>query len=622
MYAHDTVTVMPFLVAMLVAVAAMPTNVFQICAWNVGTLEVEPWRTKASHAVGRLAKHCRSWVGLLALIGIVLLVATLMWHTGSGDIALADVVPLAVLKADRARIFGEAEKLREADGSFKDDATRAAFDAKVADVERIDQQIAQHPDVNQPPVDPLDPGAPRQTPEQIAQRQAATTDRAAGGQAENERVLGIMAAVRNAGFTAAMAERLVKDNVPLQRAQAMVLEEISKRDAAGAGPRQGGYAPRQAWGNPNVQLGPEPAEMVRSGVENALLNRVNPNAFKLDENGRQYAYASLLDMAKYCLHARGVRTTGLSKMTIAAMSLGLDSRGGYHTTSDFADVLANTANRTLRQAYAEAPATYKDISRRVTLPDFRPVNRLQIGEAPQLLKVLEHGEYTRGTIGQGKEAYQLATYGRVFAITRQAIINDDTDSFSRISMLFGRSARDLESNLVWEQITSNPTMGDGVTLFHATHNNLAGSGTAIDITSVGAARAALRKQKGVDGIQRLNLVPKFLAVPTAKETVADQFVSTALLANQITAVNPFATPQARLTVIAEPRLDDSSVTAWYVFASPEQIDIVEYAYLEGEEGPVIETRVGFDVDGIETKCRHDFAAKVLDWRGVYKNPGV
>ena len=35
-----------------------------------------------------------------------------------------------------------------------------------------------------------------------------------------------------------------------------------------------------------------------------------------------------------------------------------------------------------------------------------------------------------------------------------------------------------------------------------------------------------------------------------------------------------------------------------------------------------ETRNGFDVDGVEIKCRLDFGAKAIDWRGLYKNPGA
>ena len=31
---------------------------------------------------------------------------------------------------------------------------------------------------------------------------------------------------------------------------------------------------------------------------------------------------------------------------------------------------------------------------------------------------------------------------------------------------------------------------------------------------------------------------------------------------------------------------------------------------------------GFEVDGLEIKARHDFAAKAIDWRGLYRNPGA
>jgi hypothetical protein len=46
------------------------------------------------------------------------------------------------------------------------------------------------------------------------------------------------------------------------------------------------------------------------------------------------------------------------------------------------------------------------------------------------------------------------------------------------------------------------------------------------------------------------------------------------------------------------------------------------AYLEGQQGAYIETRNGFDVDGVEIKCRLDFGAKAIDWRGLYKNAGA
>jgi hypothetical protein len=299
------------------------------------------------------------------------------------------------------------------------------------------------------------------------------------------------------------------------------------------------------------------------------------------------------------------------------VALGL--RGGMNSTSDFANLLADLPNKLLRQAYLEAPQTFSPITRMMTLSDFKKARLLQLGEAPALLLVGEHGEYTEGTMGESKEEVQLQTYGRKFSITRQALVNDDTDAFSRVPMAFGRQARNKESDLVWAEITNNAAMGDGVVLFHATHANLSGTSNVLSVAAIGAGRTAMRRQTGIDGVSLMNLEPKTLIVSATKETLADQFVSQNLLASQSSNVNPFA---GKLTVVAEPRLDVNSTTAWYLAASPDQIDIVVLATLEGENGPRVDSRIGFDVDGVEIKISHDIAAKVVDFRGLWKDPGA
>jgi hypothetical protein len=533
---------------------------------------------------------------------------------------------LKKLRQKRAKLFKEAEALKGRDGSFANDEARSAFDAKMTEVEFLDQQIRElEADTRSQSEtllerDPLDPGAP--TTGRNAEDPAEDdepNERDLGADAERERCQGILQACRAARLPQSFADRLISDKVTLVDAQRKVFDEMARRDASHHGPRAGSGPAAQ------ITTGEDPFVHVRAGIENAILHRVAPTWFKLEDVGRQYRGMTLLDTGRVFLQAQGIRTTGFSKMELAGLALGLQVRAGMHTSSDFALLLADVTSKTLRRAYEEAPQTFTAISRRVTLPDFKAVKRLQIGDAPQLLKVDEHGEFTRGTIGEGKEEFQLATYGRIFAITRKALVNDDTDAFSRIPMLFGRAARNLESNLVWTQILANGAMGDGVALFHATHGNLAGSGTAIDITSIGTGRAAMRKQTGLDASTLLNINPVYLIVPPAKETIADQFVSTNIVAAQSSNVNPFA---GRLSVISEPRLEvgigavAGSATAWYLAAAPEQVDIIEYGSLEGEEGPMVESRIGFDVDGLEVKCRHDFAAKVIDHRGLYKNPGA
>ena len=89
--------------------------------------------------------------------------------------------------------------------------------------------------------------------------------------------------------------------------------------------------------------------------------------------------------------------------------------------------------------------------------------------APQLLEVSENGEFKRGTLGESKESYKVKTYGRVVAITRQTLINDDLDAFTRIPAMYGNSIAQPESEVVWGIITANPAMADNKALFHADH---------------------------------------------------------------------------------------------------------------------------------------------------------
>jgi len=350
-----------------------------------------------------------------------------------------------------------------------------------------------------------------------------------------------------------------------------------------------------------------------------LLHRHDPQKYKLDDGAREYRGMSLMEIGRDMPERRGIRARGLSKSEVAGMMLGLETRGGLHSTSDFPFILANVANKTLRSAYEAAPQTFKPFSRQTTNPDFKTIARTQLGDAPSLDKVNEAGEFKRGTVGEAREQYALATYGKVVAVTRQTIINDDLGAFTRLPEMFGRAAADLESDTVWGIITSNPTMGDGTTLFHATHNNLAASGAAIAVAPLGDGRAGMRKQKGLNG-RLLNSIAKYLLVPASLETIAEQFVTqTNIVYTKSTDYNPFAN---KLQVLAEPRLDAASLISWYMAADPSQIDTIEYAYLEGQEGVYLESRVGFDVDGVELKARLDFAAKAIDWRGFWRNPGA
>lgn len=418
---------------------------------------------------------------------------------------------------------------------------------------------------------------------------------------ERERASEIRKLVSSVRLADALAVRLIEDGSTVDQARKAIMDELARNSDA-----------TQTDGIRRIEAGNlDQIKTDREAVTASILHRHDPVKNKLDESSRRYRGLSLIDLARGVLESKGVNTRGMAAYEVAQRAL--------HSSSDFAQILANVANKTMREGYNTAPQTFLPLIRTTTVPDFKEISRPQIGAGPNLDLVNESGEFTRGTIGDSTETYNVLTYGKIFGVTRKALINDDLNAFTRIPMMLGRKAADKESDLFWAIITGNQTMSDTVALFHADHENYTSSGTAIDVTSLGVARAALRNQTDSDGETFLNLTLKYLIVPVTKESIADQFIAANFVPSEAGKVNPFA---GNLQKIVEPRLDANDTNGWYGAADPSQIDMIERAYLAGQEGVYLETREGFETDGVEWKVRLDVGFGLLDHRGFYHNEGA
>ncbi|MCU1324658.1 MAG: peptidase [Bryobacterales bacterium] len=419
--------------------------------------------------------------------------------------------------------------------------------------------------------------------------------------AERARVSAIqLACAPFSALTPAFRQNLVDSGVTVEAANAAILNKMAEITQAD---------PTRSAHSLNVTRDQD--ETLRAQVENALLHRWDPVKFKL-EAGREYQGMALLEIVRELATLKGIPVKGMPKHRLVELA--------FQGTTDFANILANVANKSLRSGYDAEPQTFLPLTKRGTAADFKTISRTQIGDVPTLTKVNASGEFDYTKATDAKETYALGTYGKIFAINRQTLIDDDLGAFTRIPESMGRAGRRMESDIVWGVVTANAAMADSIALFHASHANLTGSGTAISVASLGVGVSAMRLQTGLGGIGVLNLEPKHLVVPVALTAIAKQYVAaTTIVYTKGSDFNPY---NGTMDVISEPRLDAASATAWYLFADPSQIDTVEYCYLEGQEGVYLETRMGFEVDGMELKAREDFAAKALDWRGMYKNVGV
>jgi hypothetical protein len=437
--------------------------------------------------------------------------------------------------------------------------------------------------------------------------------------AERERIGAINALGTRFNLERAFVDGLIASGEAVESARSKILDHLAEKDERGIGHTQ-----------VSMPAGGIDATVTRrEAMAEAMLHRAQPTVFPITDRAREYRGMTLLDLARDCLEAAGVRARGMTPNEIAyvatrgAIPGGIDPlsiRGaGLHSTSDFPLILAAVAGKRLRGAYASTPRTFQRWARGITATDFKPMYPTQIGNFPALKAVMEGAEFSYGTIAEGRESYQLATYGRIVALTRQAIINDDLRAFDRAVATAGQRAADLESAIVYNVLIANANLADGVPLFHANHGNL-GAASVISEAALSAALEMFAQQKDLDGEEYIANRPRFILVPPGQRSVEARKQVAATTPNSTQDVNAFA---GSFEVIEEPRLFVAGgPQPWYMAADPNLVDTVEYAHLEGQMEPFIDQRVGFEVDGVEFKVRHDFAAKALDYRGLYKNAGA
>lgn len=441
--------------------------------------------------------------------------------------------------------------------------------------------------------------------EELIRREAAETER--------KRATTIRATARKVGLDEAFADELVERGLAPDEASAAMIDKLAER--------QQGSQPLGRNSQPTVNGGQDAAMVTakREAMQNALLNRCN-SAIELVEAGREFRGMRLLDMAREAIEMVGGNARGMMPQEIARAALGCDRQAvraaGMHTTSDFPILLAGAVNRTLRDSYAQAPQTWRPLGQQTTVPDFRATTRVALGDISALEEVKEHGEYKYGKLDEDGAPIRVTKFGKIIALTWEAIVNDDLGALTRIPRAYGLAAAQTESNLVWNLLLSNPNYTDGKAIFVADHGNLAGSGGAINTTTLGAARAAMRKQQSKAGAF-LNVEPRYLVVGPDKELEAFQFTSSNYVPAKNADIND--SRNTSLIVIVDARITGNQ---WYLFTEPGLVDTFEYAYLEGEQGVFTETREGFEVDGVEIKARLVFGAAWIDFRGAYKNPGA
>lgn len=348
-----------------------------------------------------------------------------------------------------------------------------------------------------------------------------------------------------------------------------------------------------------------------------------PDAFKdVSFDPGEFRGMSPVDLARQSLERRGVDTRGMDRMRMIGQAF-THRASNYQTAADFPVLMENVLSKVLLGGYATQANTWDRICKTDTVPDFRTSNRYRSASLPGLDVIAEHGEYKSGAIPDGAK-YGIITkrMGKMFSLSREAIVNDDMGALTDIAMKLGQTAQRSIENAVYALINANaglgPTQGDGQPFFHANRLNVNGTGSALTVDGVEADASVLANQKDPNAQDFIDLQPAILLVPRALR-------GTGLVINNAEfepTANKLQIPNKVRglfrEVIGTPRLTG---TRRYIIADP--LDWIVVAFLEGYgNGPVLESQDGWRIDGVEWKVTIYANPQMGDAKGAVSNSGT
>lgn len=381
---------------------------------------------------------------------------------------------------------------------------------------------------------------------------------------------------------------------------------------------------------------------LRAASDNAskpeTVDKVFPAAQRA-KGHEDFVNASLYEMAREWIQMHGVETRGLTREQVAICALfgpekaGLRSNAAYHTTGSFTNLTLDAVNKAMMVGYTETPATWLGPMRQgSSVPDFKNINRIRMGAIPNLPVWPDNKNPEQASFADAKEVYAVEARSLNISFSYRLLVNDDMDALSRVPAMFGAAARRTVNAVAWAQITSNPTLSDGVALFSAASGNrkrqnlTTGSATPTT-TTVAAMTKLMRLMRGENTPEQnesedvLNLQPVYIVGPAALELLIGQLVNSAYDPNSTTGLQNY-NPNRVLTPIIEPLLDADSATAWYLFASPSQVDTVEVSFLQGQESPIVRQFMEEENLSQNFTVLQTFAAKAMNHRGIQKHAGA
>ena len=294
--------------------------------------------------------------------------------------------------------------------------------------------------------------------------------------------------------------------------------------------------------------------------------------------------------------------TGSRRISAATLRPILAAAWATHSISG---ILSATVNKFLLAGFNGVESSWRSISSVRSVNDFKALTSYRLNGGMKFEKVAPGGELKNAAVSDESRTISAETYGIMTSVTRNDLINDDLGALTAVPQRIGRGGALKLNDVFWASFQ------DDSTFFTTGRGNKKTTAGALSLSNLKAIATLFRKLKDPDG-NPVAVEPRVLLVPSDIELSAAEIMGSALLVGGSSAGPNVNVLAGRYQVVSTSYL--SSAEDYYLLASPADLPVMEVAFLNGVQSPIVETaEADFNTLGVQMRGYFDFGVAKAEY---------
>lgn len=294
--------------------------------------------------------------------------------------------------------------------------------------------------------------------------------------------------------------------------------------------------------------------------------------------------------------------TGPRRVSAATLRPILAAAWATHSISG---ILSATVNKFLLAGFNGVESSWRSIASVRSVNDFKALTSYRLNGGMKFEKVAPGGELKNAGVSDESRTISAETYGIMTSVTRNDLINDDLGALTAVPQKLGRGGALKLNDVFWAEFQ------DDSAFFTTARGNKKTTAGALSLSNLKAIATLFRKLKDPDG-NPVAVDPRVLLVPADIELAAAEIMGSSLLVGGSSAGPNVNVLAGRYQVVSTSYL--TSAEDYYLLASPADMPVMEVAFLNGVQSPVVETaEADFNTLGVQMRGYFDFGVAKAEY---------